>query len=62
MATKKSADVEIVELLEDMNSIVDRVLEIRDDEDGLTRLEPLIIQTLLQIAECSIFIREYTGH
>lgn len=62
MATKKSTDVEIIELLEDMNSIVDRVLEIRDAEDGLTRLEPLIIQTLLQITECSIFIREYTGH
>ena len=45
-----------------MSVTVDCILKIRDMKDKFDGLKNVVIQTLRQITECCIFVREYMGH
>ena len=45
-----------------MSVTVNCILKIRDMKDKFDGLKNVVIQTLRQITECCIFVREYMGH
>ena len=56
------ADVEVVDLVNDMSANVECILKISDMKEEFDGLNNVVIQILRQITECCIFVREYIGH